>query len=127
MSASKINVRKYLGGTFIKLANVEGDNPLTRRIAEVVEGQYDKLDLIFTTGQKFSLNKFNLGRLVNDLGDNASDWIDHDVKLSEGMIPTQNGDQPGVVLEVLMPEAKPAAKPAATKPKLGDMDDEIPF
>jgi hypothetical protein len=125
MPATKIDVRKYLTGKFIKLADVE-DKPLTRRIAEVVEGQYDKLDLIFTTGQKLSLNKFNLGRLVNDLGDNAGDWIDHDVKLSEGMIPTQNGDQPGVVLDVVMPETKPAAKPAATKPR-GDMDDEIPF
>jgi hypothetical protein len=123
---ANIDVKKYLGSRFIKLADVE-DGPMTLRIAEVVEGKYDKLNLIFASGQQFSLNKTNTGRLANDLGMDVRKWVDADVKLFAGNVDTQDGKQPGVELEVLMSEAKPAAKPTATKPKLGDMDDEIPF
>jgi hypothetical protein len=124
-----IDVRKYLGSRFIKLADVE-DGPMTLKIAEVVEGQYEKLNLIFTSGQKFSLNKTNTGRLANDLGMNIRDWIDTDVKLFAGEVDTQNGKQPGLELEVLLPEtkARPTAKPSAKKPAPSvDFDDEIPF
>jgi hypothetical protein len=120
----KIDVRKYLKKSFIGLDDVL-DGPMTLRIAEVVEGQYDKLNLIFTSGQKFALNKENTGRLFRDLGEDVEDWIDTDVKLFKGVFHTQNGETDGVELEVLMPETKPEAKPA-TKPR-GDMDDEIPF
>jgi hypothetical protein len=116
----KIDVRKYLKKSFIGLDDVEG-GPMTLKIAEVVEGQYDKLNLIFTSGQKFALNKENTGRLFRDLGEDVEDWIDADVKLFKGVFHTQNGETDGVELEVLTPEAKPATKPR------GDMDDEIPF
>jgi hypothetical protein len=123
----KIDVRKYLKKSFIGLDDVL-DGSMTLKIAEVVEGQYDKLNLIFSSGQKFALNKENTGRLFRDLGEDVEGWIDHDVKLFKGVFQTQNGETDGVELEVLRPETKPAAKPAAdAKPKLGDMDDEIPF
>jgi hypothetical protein len=121
--SGKIDVRKYLKKSFIGLDDVE-DRPLTLRIAQCVEGAYDKLNLIFTSGHKFSLNKENTGRLVRDLGDDVEDWIDVEVKLFKGTFQTNNGETDGVELEVLMPETKPAAKPAS---KRGDMDDEIEF
>ena len=126
MTISKKDLRKYVSGKFIKLSDVEG-RTLALKIADVLSGHYDKPDLVFTTGQKLSLNKFNLGRLMNDLGDDPLKWIDADVEVAEGMIPNPNGEAPGPVISVLMPETKPAAKAADAKPKRGDMDDEIPF
>jgi hypothetical protein len=91
----KIDVRKYLKKSFIGLDDVL-DGPMTLRIAEVVEGQYDKLNLIFTSGQKFALNKENTGRLFRDLGEDVEDWIDTDVKLFKDVFHTQNGETDGV-------------------------------
>lgn len=107
---AKIDLKKYTGSTFISLSDVE-DGPLTLRIADIVEGQFEKLNLLFTSGERFSVNKTNLGRLIRELGDDTRDWRDADVKLFAGeFVDRQGNAKPGVELEVLVPETAHAEK-----------------
>jgi hypothetical protein len=57
-----VSLKQYCGSRFITVDDVR-DGPMRETIAGVVAGQYDKLNVIFKSGDKLSLNKTNAKKL----------------------------------------------------------------
>jgi hypothetical protein len=124
----KMKMTKYAGSAFIGLDDLQ-DGPFRGTIAAIAPGSYDKPVITFGSGPKFSLNKTNVGILIEEYGDESDDWIGEKVELYAGTVPFNGEDQPSVVVRPL-PRAPGEKKPPPPKPKNssgGDMDDEVPF
>ena len=130
-----MDMSKFSGTAFIKLEDVR-KQPLQFRIAGVVTGKYDKPDLIFTSGERFSLNATNNRVLVRAFGVASEDWIDRAIELYEGEGEFNQEIKPMVCVRPIpeTPETSFAADTSTKKPdkppkakKRSDMDDEIPF
>ncbi len=112
------------GSGFISLADVKA-GPIRKRIAGMVDGKYDKPDLIFTDGSRMSLNATNRKTLQQTFGDIEDDLIGNDIELIEGEFEFQKKMSPGVAVRPISP---PPAKPnGGGGDKSADYDDEIPF
>jgi hypothetical protein len=79
-----MDISKYLGSAFRKVADVRVNGPLRMFIARVVEGKFDKPDLVFDDGTRLSLSVTNTRNLVRDYGTDAADWIGKEIELYVG-------------------------------------------
>jgi hypothetical protein len=124
-----IDLREFSGSRFIKLADVE-QHPIRATIVAVEKGKWDKLNLLLSTGDKFSLNKQNCRTLSRAYGNNGDDLLGQEIELAKGELDTQDGKTLGVVAHPISPPNDPEAVEAAakdqTKPK-ADYDDDIPY
>jgi hypothetical protein len=111
---SDMDIRKFVGQNFIKIADVR-DAPLRMQIAAINEGKYEKPDVVFETGETLSLNTINARTLMRAYGPESDSWIGKEIELALGTIEFQNRPQEAVVV-------KPISPPAASR-----MDDTIPF
>jgi hypothetical protein len=112
-----MDVSKYLGQRFIKLAQLE-NRPIEGPIAGIAEGDYG-LNLTLENGVTISLNKTSVGNLADAWGAESEHWITKKVRVFAGDIPFQGGFKRGVVVVPLSPPNPPAdGKP---------FDDEIPW
>jgi hypothetical protein len=122
-----MKMTKYAGASFIGVSDVRG-GPFRGTAAAVDHGSFDKPVMTFSSGQRFSLNKTNVGILIEAWGEESDDWIGEKVELYLGSIPFQGEPQEAVLVRPL--ERKPGekkVKPPKPKSHSGDMDDEIPF
>jgi hypothetical protein len=110
------NLRKYSGQRYFNVENV-GERHLKRTIADVREGKFDKLDLIFTTGEILSLNTTNNNTLLDAYGASSDNLIDKEIELYVGSIKFNGVDRDSVLVKPISP---PDKQPI-------DMGDEIPF
>jgi hypothetical protein len=135
-----VDLAKYRGSKFIKLDGFKG--PQTKTIAGIVEGKFDKPDVIFTDGSQMGLNATNCDWLIETFGSTNGDClIDEKVELYVGQTKYQGKTQDSILMRLPNQQAQPkpdheqaeaiAAKAAQKKPPItaiaGDMDDEIPF
>jgi hypothetical protein len=114
-----VNLRKYVGKFFIKLADIQ-DGPIERAILDVEDGSYDKADLVLDGGERLSLNATNFRTLFKAFGDNPVDWIGKRVELFEGELPFNGQMQRGIRVRAISP-------PAPKKPAGAALNDEINF
>jgi hypothetical protein len=112
-----MDMRKYSGSRYVKLADVE-DGSIEGKIAGVKEGQYGKPDLYLDSGQVLSLNATNNETLCDAYGFESDRWIAKTIRMLAGDLPYQNGTTRGVVVKPISPPIKKSR---------GDMDDEIPY
>jgi hypothetical protein len=121
------DLKKYAGEHFLKPDDVR-DGPLHLKIAVVREGKFDKLDLIFESGDALSLNATNTQRLIRAYGADSKNLIDKEVELFLGTINYNGTDNEAVLVNPITPKDKdvPAPKPTAPTDKI-KLDDEIPF
>jgi hypothetical protein len=125
-----MDMRKYAGAAFIKVDDVRA-RPLELQIAVVKAGKFDKPDLVFETGETFSLNATNTRALIQAWGADSKDWIGKEIKLKLGVIPYQGKDQDAVIVEPISPpitapeKTEAAAKLDSDEARL--IDSEIPF
>jgi hypothetical protein len=106
------------------------DGPIRGTIAAVEHGSFDKPVLTFSNGMKFSLNKTNVGTLIEAWGDESDDWIGEKVELYAGTIRFKNEDQPAVLVQALARAAgeKKVKPPKPTKDgPSSDINDVIPY
>ena len=106
-------------------------------IESIVEGKFDKPDLVFDDGTRLTLNVTNTRILARAYGTDSASWIDKEIELNVGETKYQGKPQELILIKPISPpvdkKALPSAPPApATKAALaesqrGDMDDEIPF
>jgi len=89
-----MDMKKYSGEHFIKVADVR-DGPIEGRIAVVREGQYDKPDLIFESGDVLSLNATNNKTLVRAYGTESDYWIGKQIEMFLGTIQIFSRRWPG--------------------------------
>jgi hypothetical protein len=122
-----MDTRKYAGPTFIGLGDVNG-GALREQIAVVNLGKYDKLNVVFESGDILSLNATNVKILQKAYGVDSDLWIGKEGELYAGEVEYQKKMQPSVLIRPISPPIAAAHKAAAAK-KLGgtDFDDEIPY
>src|SRR5690349_13363650 len=112
--ATKMNMRKFAATEFIRLDDLK-DGPREETIAGIVEGKFDKPDVIFESGAKMGLNKTNTLTLCKAYGDEEEAWIGKVVELFAGTIRYQGSDKEAVLVRPISPPIKKA------------FNDEIPF
>jgi hypothetical protein len=117
-----MDARKYANGSFIGLDDV-ADGPIETTIVKVLEGRYEKLNLVLATGDKFSLNAGNTRAMIKAFGPNTDEWPGERIRFIAGQTKYQGKLQDSVIVEPLSagkPEAEREAPPPAD-------DDDPPF
>jgi hypothetical protein len=123
-----MDMRKYSSPTFIQVADVR-NGPLPMQIAAVREGKYEKPDLVFETGEAFSVNSTNNRTLMRAYGSNSDQWVGKYIELALGQIKFQGEWQDAVIVNPISPQIAATGKnQAATKAEDDDQfGDDIPF
>lgn len=98
-----INMKKYAGETFLKVADVR-DGPLQLQIAAVREGKFDRPDLVFETGDVLSLNATNTKILMRAFGSDSDTCIGKWIELYHGEIEYQGHMQEAVLVRPISPK-----------------------
>jgi hypothetical protein len=93
---------------------VKVNGPLRMVIASVVEGKFDKLDLVFDDGTQLSLNVTNTRILARAYGTDAADWIGKEVELNVGEIEYQGKLQESIIVKPISPPVWKKALPSAS-------------
>jgi hypothetical protein len=83
-----MDTRKYAGPTFIGLGDVNG-GALREQIAVANPGKYDKLNVVFESGDILSLNATNVKILQKAYGVDSDLWIGKKVELYAGEVEYQ--------------------------------------
>ena len=129
-----MDVSKYLGSTFLKVADVKVNGPIRVVIASIVEGKFDKPDLVFDDGTRLSLNLTNTRTLARAYGKDTAFWIDKEIELNVGETEYQGKPQESILITPISPPVDKKARvdgpTSARRIRRGpanDMDDEIPF
>jgi hypothetical protein len=119
----KMDMLKFSGSQFVKCADVSS-GPIREKIAGVEVGKFDKPNLLFESGGKFSVNATNARTLIRAFGRDSESWVGHEVELFLGAIEYQGKDQEAVLLRaILVAETGKSPSPKkATKAK-PDFDD----
>jgi hypothetical protein len=117
---------KYAGASFIGVDDVES-GPLRGTIAAVEPGSYDKPVVTFSNGRKFSLNKTNVGILIEAWGEESNDWITERLELYRGVTRYNGEDQPSVMVRPLGRAPGEKKPPESFGSGGSDMNDAIPF
>jgi hypothetical protein len=127
--ARVMKMTKYAGASFIGVDDVQ-DGPIRGTIAAVEHGSFDKPVLTFSNGMKFSLNKTNVGTLIEAWGDESDDYLGEKLEMYLGTIRFKNEDQPAVLVRPLVRAAGEKKVKPLKPPKSGsssDIDDVIPY
>ena len=129
-----MDMRKYSGAIFIKVADVS-EGPLQLQIAVVKVGKYDKPDVVFESGEILTLNGTNNRTLMRAYGPNSDDWKGKKIELTLGELPFEGKFRDAVIVKPIDAPINPSQKTPVpqetpskgTPKKRDDMDDEIPF
>jgi hypothetical protein len=125
-----MDMRQYVGEQFIKVDDVRA-GPLAVQIKTVKQGKFDRPEVVFESGETFSLNVNNTKILTRAYGPDSTDWHGKKVTLELGKVEYQGALQDSVVVKPVSPplaadeRAKATTKMAAAAK--ADMDDSIPF
>jgi hypothetical protein len=126
-----MDMRQYLTSAFITLDDLrDGPQPRREKIADVVEGKFDKPNIKFASGDMVSVNATNGRVLMRAFGPETSKWIGCEVELYIGQLEYQGSLQDGVRIRPIT--AKTAANkeeppPHTELPPTRDDDSDIPF
>ncbi|HEY5125748.1 MAG TPA: hypothetical protein VIJ35_00345 [Bradyrhizobium sp.] len=121
-----MDMRKYVTGTFVSLEDLRDSPPRSEKIVDVVEGKYEKPNLVFEGGDMVGVNTTNGRVLMRAFGPETNDWVGREVELYVGPLEYQGGVQDGVRIKPITAETELEPEPKQ-KPPGGEMDDEIPF
>jgi hypothetical protein len=116
-----MDMRKYVTGTFISHDDLR-DGSRREKIVDVVEGKYEKPNLVFEGGDMASVNTTNGRVLMRAFGPETTSWHGREVELYIGPLEYQGGTQDGVRIR---PIAAEAAETETKSPRR--QDDDIPF
>jgi hypothetical protein len=135
---NKMDMQEFSGSSFFKADELKDQPPVQLRIFIVEIGKYNRPNITFESGRKFSVNTTNNKTLVEAYGRDSDNWIGHVIELfvvdgvfegepqkqikvrpiSKSEHYGEANKQPGPVRQ------KPVPPPA---PKSLDNMDEIPF
>lgn len=124
-----MDMRKFSGSGFLKVADLEANGPLRVVIADVREGKYGKPDLEFDDGSKLSVNATNNRTLVNAYGGNSDDWLGQEIELGLGQVEYQGTLQESILVKPISrpTEKRPLPQAKPRKALVSNLDDEVPF
>jgi len=128
-----MDVSKYLGSAFLKVADVKVYGPIRVVIVSVIEGKFDKPDLVFDDGTRLSLNVTNTQILARAYGKETAYWVDKEIELNVGETKYQGKPQESILITPISPPVDKKARVDGPTPTrrisrgpANDMD-EIPF
>ena len=129
-----MDVSKYLGSTFLKVADVKVYGPIRVVIVIIVEGKFDKPDLVFDDGTRLSLNVTNTRILARAYGTDTANWIDKEVELYVGETEYEGEPQESILIKPISPAVEKKRRQDGATPArrirrgpANDIDDDIPF
>jgi hypothetical protein len=108
------DLKKFVGPRFIKPDHVR-DKPLRDTIAVVKQGRFDKLELVFESGDTLSLNATNTETLMNAYGRNSDRLVGKEIELYFGQLQYNGKDNDAVLVKAISPADKI------------DFSDDLPF
>jgi hypothetical protein len=122
------DMSQYAGSQYWKVIDVR-DGPVKLKIEAVSISKFNKPDLVFADGSKFSVNATNAKTLCRSYGKNDSDWIGKEIQLEIGEVEFEGEKISTVIIRPISPATVKSAAPAKAKtaPAQPDYDDEIPF
>jgi hypothetical protein len=110
-----MDLRKYAGSSFVGLDDVRG-GPIREEVVDAVDGEFEKLNLIFESGRRFSVNKTNTTTLIRLFGRNSENVIGQTIEFYLGEVTVNSKPQDSVLIRAVAPAKSPAARPAAPAP-----------
>jgi len=129
-----MDVSKYLGRTFRTLPEVKVNGPLRMVIKSVVEGKFDKPDLVFDDGTRLSISATNTRILARAYGTDTANWIDKEVELYVGETEYEGEPQESILIKPISPAVEKKRRQDGATPArrirrgpANDIDDDIPF
>jgi hypothetical protein len=129
-----MDVSKYLGRAFLTVADVKVNGPLRMVIKSVVEGKFDKPDLVFDDGTQLSISMTNTRILARAYGTDGADWIGKEVELNVGETKYEGEPQESILIKPISPPVEKKTRGDGATPArrirrgpANDMDDDIPF
>jgi hypothetical protein len=122
------DMSQYAGSQYWKIIDVR-DGPVKMKIEAVSISKFNKPDLVFSDGSKFSVNATNAKTLCRSYGKNDSDWIGKEIQLEIGEVEFEGEKISTVIIRPISPATVKSAAPAKAKTAAArpDYDDEIPF
>jgi hypothetical protein len=125
-----MDMRKFNGEQFIKLDDVRG-GPLVLQIAVVKEGKFDRPEIVFESGEIFTVNVGNNNILIRTYGPDSSDWLGKEIELTLGQVKFKGELQDSIIVKPVSPPLAAGELTAATNKiaaaAADEMNDEIPF
>ena len=122
-----MDIQKFLGTAFLKVAEVRAAGPIRVIITDICEGKYGKLDASFDDGTRLSPNVTNCRALARAYGTNSEDWRGKQIELDVGEVKFNDNPQEAVLVRPISPPIEKKPPPPFKKDGDGEMDDEIPF
>jgi len=127
-----MDIDKYSKDVYIKVDDLV-DGPRREKIVDVLDGKYDKPDVLFESGNKLGLNATNRRTLKKAFGRETNSWAGRMVELYIGEVKFNNEARESVLIKPITPP-NAQAQQAKPKPKKGGdayhrpvEEDEIPF
>jgi hypothetical protein len=120
------DMSQYAGSQYWKVVDVR-DGPVKMKIEAVGISKFNKPDLVFSDGSRFSVNATNAKILCRAFGKRDDDWIGKDIELAIGQVQYEGETIESVIVRPIstVKSATPSkVKNAAATP---EFDDEIPF
>ena len=128
-----MDIRKYVSGNFLTLDDLRDSEPRRERIGALVDGKFDKPNLVFESGDMISLNATNARVLMRAYGNETDNWRGREVVVYAGTAKYHGVEQPSVCVRVIEAakaaggDNAPAPVAAPRQPAREELDDEIPF
>jgi hypothetical protein len=117
---TKMDMSKYAGGNFLKVADLEAQGSFKARIVAVEAGKFDKANLILSEGSVLSLSVTNVNTLIRAFGADSRDWLDQEIMCELGETEFEGKPVKMIVVRPLgEAENKKPISPAARKKKSG--------
>jgi hypothetical protein len=132
-----VDMSKYMGGRFLKAADIKESGPIRARIADIEIGEkFDKPEAILDDGSVLSLNATNCSRLGRAYGADSDDWIGKEIELDVGEVDFKGELKESILVEPISPpledSKKARVKPQAKPQKRGNtgktnLNDPLPY
>jgi hypothetical protein len=125
-----MDMHKFSGSSFLKVADIKASGPVKVKIAGVEEGKFGKPNVAFNDGTQLSLNTTNVRTLMRTFGSESRDWIGKEVVLMPGKVNYQGEPQDTIIVTATSPTAEHKAVPRPTINAQSEPDedaDSIPF
>src|SRR5262245_18325965 len=113
-----MDIDKYSKDVYIKVDDLV-DGPRREKIVDVLDGKYDKPDVLFESGNKLGLNATNRRTLKRAYGRETNAWAGRVVELYIGEVRFNNESRESVLVRPITPSNSGADAHKPKKPKVG--------
>jgi hypothetical protein len=122
-----MDVSKFLGHAFVKVADVKANGTIRATITDVKLGQFGKLDITLDDGAKLSVNVTNAKILAGAYSSESDHWVGQVIELGVGEVEFAGKLTEMVTVKPISRAIPPEKRPRPKPKKHVDMDDQADF